>query len=140
MTKVKTNFEEDDVLPVADRATLILPTGELKIFEPGMVPTEDGAPRFDWLREQIGCEWIEHVTVWYGWRVAHMFVDENGHFAKRPFNKKASAVYGNLSLHNAGVDRLMYFDVAKPAPPDAQLQAVGAIIVGPAVLWEGRWE
>lgn len=88
-------------------------------------------------------EALEHVTVlWQGQR-AHMFVMENGVARDQAINVKATRVYWNATMQRLGYSEGLYAEFDQPVrltarPPRSVAEAIGdAIIVGPALLWEG---
>jgi hypothetical protein len=128
------------------------------IFEQGVVRTADwllplqfGCPRFEHIRDSLGFKPdapLEHVSVLWQGKLAHMFVDEIGLMTGRELNPKATRVYWNNTLSRHGRKSLLYNDLtADPAVNQivdtAILEGLGlfeAVIVGPALLWEGDME
>lgn len=111
-------------------------------------PLEFEAPPLDQLKQIIGCQQIEHVTVYWHGRRCHMFVDEHGLEKRLKQNDKATRVYYNANLHRHAADGLMYGDFAQPAGVSSdvlreqtreviELFMNGPPVVGVAALWEG---
>lgn len=102
-----------------------------------------GTPAWATLRELVGLkenELLEHVSVLWKGKQAHMLVDEEGRLHKKPYNEKATAIYYNCTFQRHRF--FTYNDLAKP-PPRSLITAIispGFDIVGNAVLWEGGME
>jgi len=114
-------------------------------------PTEYGCPRFKHIKYELGFKPeapLEHVSVLWLGKPAHMFVDEIGLLTGRELNPKATRIYWNNTLSRHGRKSLIYNDLtADPAVNQmvdtAVLEGLGlleAVIVGPAFLWEGEME
>lgn len=82
---------------------------------------------------------IEHVSVLWKGKRAHMFVDEEGIMHKLARNEKATRIYYNATFKRFG--RALYNDLSiAPKFKDRAYEDPGFQIVGPAVLWEGDME
>jgi hypothetical protein len=106
-------------------------------------PLKYGTPAWSTFRQWIGLDeddLIEHVSVLWKGKKAHMFVDEEGRMHNLLINKKATAIYYNYTLQRHRFHT--YNDLSKDPDP-AELLAVmepGFDIVGTAILWEGDME
>jgi hypothetical protein len=103
---------------------------------------EYGTPAFATLRQLIGIkenETLEHVTVLWKGKRAHMFVDEDGRMHKKPRNEKATRIYYNFTFQRFRYSQ--YNDLTQhPNPADRFFEEPGFDIVGTAILWEGDME
>jgi hypothetical protein len=80
---------------------------------------------------------VEHVSVLFNGKPAHMYVDEDGLSKTLPFNRKATRIYANLSLRNSGLPT--YDDLTKQPPRGVVCIGPHTLaIVGRALLWTGR--
>jgi hypothetical protein len=111
------------------------------------IPPEDygkleyKCPSFSFMKERLGYSPIEHVTVLYQGKPAHMFVDEE--FLLRDeepeFNAKATRLYQNASLERyTHTDLFTYNDVNEP-PGDVFMEGLN-VILGDVMLWTGEIE
>lgn len=98
--------------------TLIPPKGDQV---EGVVewPAKPGLKKIQELVEPYVGDYMEHVYVLHDGKQTDMFVNENGHMRKLPYNPRASAIY-----HAATIKRFPGVD-PRTLP----------IIVGPAVLF-----
>jgi hypothetical protein len=93
-------------------------------------------PTFDDIRQWVSCETLEHVSVLFKGREAHMYVDEDGLSKDLPLNHRASRIYANVLLSRIG--RPTYDDLTiEPSRGVVISQDRPLIIVGRAVLWCG---
>jgi hypothetical protein len=86
-----------------------------------------------------GCD-IEHVSVWWNGRVAHMFVDEAGRYKPTKRNDRATRIYYNMTLKHERRDNLIYTDLSADPQPLTMFEEPGFDIMGTALLWEGGME
>lgn len=90
---------------------------------------------------------VEHVTVLYQGKRAHLFVDDEGALKGATPNKRASALYANATRSRGGErPELLYRDILKePQPRDFLRDEKGqiAVISGTALFWPASapdWE
>lgn len=106
-------------------------------------PLEYGTPAWATFRQLIGLtedDLIEHVSVLWKGKKAHMFVDEEGRAHGLPRNNKATRIYYNYTVSRVGLPKQIYNDLSKDPLLDAPIEDLGFDIVGPAILWEGDME
>jgi hypothetical protein len=107
---------------------------------------EYGSPRFEYMRPKIGCDTIEHLSVWYQNKPAHLFFDEEGLLGdpeEVKINAKATAIHANTVQRRSGPRAVLmsYNDINKePLPAAMNFAAYGTLIVGNALLWTGDME
>lgn len=108
---------------------------------------EYGDENWEQMRKFIGEEFMEHVSVWFDGKPAHMFVDENGLAKALHMNPKGTRVYWNNTFRReTNMPELQYNDLTKTPFPPPPLKIInkwrleGFLIVGPAALWEGEME
>lgn len=123
---------------------VIKPDGSV-VSEDYVGKLEYGTPAWSMLRELVGLkenDLLEHVSVLWKGKAAHMFVDEEGRLHKKSHNPKASRIYYNSTMQATGHLRFIYDDLSKPPGNVEQLSVIfdGYDIVGTAVLWEGDME
>lgn len=104
-----------------------------------------GAPSFDFMRPRIKCDVIEHVSVRYQGKEAHLFCDEESLLKDDGLvpNDRATALTANAQLDRHPQGRVLaYHDVTKPPPTIAANYWFNtrALIVGNAFLWTGDME
>lgn len=103
-------------------------------------------PRFEWMKERLGVQEIEHVNVLWQGKHCHMFVDEMGWMRREipPINNKATRIYYNNNFRRSNRQSLIYKDFAdNPVPQELHtvlVTLVGHTIVGPVLLWTGEME
>lgn len=120
---------------------IIKPTGEV-LSDTFTGELEYGTPAFSTLRQMVGVkenESLEHVSVLFRGKRAHMFVDEEGRLHRLPRNEKATRVYYNNTIARMGLAQYMYDDLSVDPVPGF-VEDPGFDIVGTAVLWEGDME
>ena len=119
-------------------------TTEIPASEYGKL--EYGSPSLEYMRPKIGCDTIEHLTVWYQGAPAHLFFDEEGLLGDRDqikVNDKATALHANTMLRRGGPRATLfcYDDInTEPLPAAINFAAHGVLIVGNAFLWTGGME
>lgn len=110
---------------------------------------EHGWPSFKDIRSRLMFEpnaLLEHVSVLWKGRPAHMFVDEMGLITQPPrqVNPRASRIYWNATLNRFKYTALLYNDLTLDYKVPRsyslllnELELADSPIVGPAFLWEG---
>ena len=104
--------------------TIIWPSGTIERMNCNEIDS------FDRMKQMLQLDHgdlVEHVTVHWNGRVAHMFVDEEGLVKGKRANLLASVIYWNNTLQRTMGVLDTYEDLSH--------------IAGPAILYEGvKWE
>lgn len=103
---------------------------------------EFGTPAWSFMRQLVEIkenESLEHVSVLWQGKQAHMFVDEEGRLHNKPRNEKATRIYYNNKVFFTDKNKI-YDDLSKDPKTDRIEELEGFDIVGTAVLWEGDME
>lgn len=101
---------------------------------------EFSCPPFHLMRPMIGLgayESLEHVSVLWQGKRAHMFVDEEGLRKGLLRNERATRIYYNATLARRRSTNWIYSDMAVDPKQQRIDEEPGFFIVGPALLWEG---
>lgn len=97
------------------------------------------APSYVSMKKFIECETLEHVSVLFDGKPAHLFVDEDGSTKELPVNERASAIYANVLRSRYGLPT--YDDMTKTPPSHVKTMLEFGrpiVILGRAVLWTGN--
>lgn len=113
---------------------------------------EYGCIPYDRIRELLSYKEIDHVSVIWRGRPAHMFVDELGLMHELQVNPKATRIYMNATFRREGLHDFVYEDLerspmfgdstdfAKNLQARVLVYSFRSMIVGRALLWEGGLE